>query len=1275
MRTFITIFGFHQLVACESDKSLTIQNPAPQAEIISHDDGSEVYELITTSFVGNVTDSNNPPEELITTWYLDDQVICDELIPTSVGDTYCDFFITETAEISLVVRDIENARGEDSINLLVIPTEAPTAAILSPADGDRYYSDQKITFEGLIADTEDDVSQLIAHWSSDLEGTLSNIDVTPDSQGSILGYEYLMEGEHAIELHVADSTGKTTRESIIIEIGSPNSAPLCEILSPLAGSVGIENQLLELSATATDIDIENNLLAVSWNSDKDGALGTSIPTSAGDVQFFYDALSVNRHIITMTVTDEMGLSCSSAIDYTVGTPPSISIDSPVHNEIFDEGISIDFSATVSDGQDQPEDIELAWSLNGSALSSQGANSTGVAVFSDSSLPYDSYSLILTATDRDGLTASDQINFTINGIPSAPVISIQPTPASTTDALQVSLDTLSLDPEGLSVNYSYEWLLGGQIQTGYTSSILPSAATTKNEQWTVRVTPDDGITSGPSASASITIQNTTPTITGVSIIPISNTYNDISYTCTGTAADPDETPTLSYQWTVNQLVIGSAQTLSAAAAGLLPDDVLGCTITASDSNSATASASAQVTILNRAPSITSTTITPNSGLTTATTLSCAAQFSDADGEILIPSYTWSAGGNIYTGSSLSLTPSMVSPNDIITCTAEVTDGYGGTAVDSATVSVGNTAPVISSVNINYTGTLTSTSLLSCSYIATDADQEPLTPSYVWTNLSTNTVLASASSSLQLSPSVIGANELIECEVTVTDASSASASSAASVSIGNTDPYFTMPATITATGNQVGDTWICTAFGADQEDGMLTPSYLWQDANGGFLHNGATLILAANNSNPNETITCVATIADSAGVSVSSNASELVFNSLPSTPGISISPATPIEGVDDLVCNISSLSSDPDAEQIVYTYQWSNSFGLQQSTSVSALSNTFSGFLTNADTWTCSVWASDGSGSTAIVSASVVVTVGAPSGCADHAACSPGGYCAQWRTDNQFHCSDVCNTASDCQANEICSNLPGSANARFCEPIPANTLGATSACTIDSQCESGVCVNGYCESICGGELDCGFSESCHTVGYYALGEIYSSCSPHSTLSDIGQSCTINGVSSGDHCETGHCDIHQYDSIFAGTPAYCRPLCSKETDCDLSGPYPEICGVVVVGPTAPTNAVPSVPGLPQPHSAVAACYEPWNSGSLGTGSACAQNADCASAKCYNIMPNSTQRYCSAACETDTDCSGGTTCKTATIDVANEWMYYHSGYTLQTLQSTTTLLRVCAF
>ena len=127
-----------------------------------------------------------------------------------------------------------------------------------------------------------------------------------------------------------------------------------------------------------------------------------------------------------------------------------------------------------------------------------------------------------------MTDSDQINFTINGLPTQPVISITPDPADTNDALTVSIVTPSTDPEGNTVNYSYEWLMGGAVQAAYTSSTVPSSATNKNEQWTVRVTPNDGIADGPVGEATITIANTAPTLSALAITPNSNVTNDITH---------------------------------------------------------------------------------------------------------------------------------------------------------------------------------------------------------------------------------------------------------------------------------------------------------------------------------------------------------------------------------------------------------------------------------------------------------------------------------------------------------------------------------------------------------------------------------------------------------------------------------------------------------------------------------------------------------------------------------------------------------------------------
>ena len=138
---------FLTLLACRTDKGITIQNPAPKAVIISHSDGDTVLEGFATQFVGSVTDANHTPDQLNTIWYLDGEIVCDGVVPNEQGQTECELTLgTESSEVTLAVQDAENARGETTVVVSVEPTEAPVAQIVTPTVDGVYYSDQKITF-------------------------------------------------------------------------------------------------------------------------------------------------------------------------------------------------------------------------------------------------------------------------------------------------------------------------------------------------------------------------------------------------------------------------------------------------------------------------------------------------------------------------------------------------------------------------------------------------------------------------------------------------------------------------------------------------------------------------------------------------------------------------------------------------------------------------------------------------------------------------------------------------------------------------------------------------------------------------------------------------------------------------------------------------------------------------------------------------------------------------------------------------------------------------
>ena len=126
----------------------------------------------------------------------------------------------------------------------------------------------------------------------------------------------------------------------------------------------------------------------------------------------------------------------------------------------------------------------------------------------------------------------------NVLPTTPEISLSPDPATTSDALTVSIDTASTDFEGATVSYQYEWYLNNVLSSSHTTSTVPSSATTKGETWKVVVTPNDGLEDGAAVEAEITISNTVPTISSISITPSGTTYNDDTLTCS-VATDPDQ----------------------------------------------------------------------------------------------------------------------------------------------------------------------------------------------------------------------------------------------------------------------------------------------------------------------------------------------------------------------------------------------------------------------------------------------------------------------------------------------------------------------------------------------------------------------------------------------------------------------------------------------------------------------------------------------------------------------------------------------------------------
>ena len=93
-------------------------NSLPEATITSHADGATAYEGETITLTGRVSDPDHAMEDLLASWHIGEEEVCEEEAPSDAGGTSCEVVISlESDDVILEVRDPESGAATDSIEL------------------------------------------------------------------------------------------------------------------------------------------------------------------------------------------------------------------------------------------------------------------------------------------------------------------------------------------------------------------------------------------------------------------------------------------------------------------------------------------------------------------------------------------------------------------------------------------------------------------------------------------------------------------------------------------------------------------------------------------------------------------------------------------------------------------------------------------------------------------------------------------------------------------------------------------------------------------------------------------------------------------------------------------------------------------------------------------------------------------------------------------------------------------------------------------------------
>jgi hypothetical protein len=202
------------------------------------------------------------------------------------------------------------------------------------------------------------------------------------------------------------------------------------------------------------------------------------------------------------------------------------------------------------------------------------------------------------------------------------------------------DDLVATVTGAGSTYQYSWFQDGNARADLAGATVPASETAKGETWKLEVTSD----TGSKGTGQITVQNTPPVATSISISPEApGSTDDITATSTTEDADGD-TVTVAYDWNLDG-TSSSTTTETLSAKETEKGQHLIVSAIPSDDEEAGDPITLEVDIGNGAPFIRSVTLSPTKP-TITDDIVVTVQSKDPENDPVSYAYAWYVDGTLY-----------------------------------------------------------------------------------------------------------------------------------------------------------------------------------------------------------------------------------------------------------------------------------------------------------------------------------------------------------------------------------------------------------------------------------------------------------------------------------------------------------------------------------------------------------------------------------------------------------------------------------------------------